>query len=85
MIDRNKMPKPTDKINVKEFIDSITPEDNTAITGDKEGDYFGVSYKQMMQEILKGKTEVTHEELANLIHSGLARIIKRHTYFSKQH
>jgi hypothetical protein len=79
------MPNMDDKINVKEFLDSITTEDNTPITGNKDGDYFGVTYKQMMQEILKDKTELTFEELLKLTRTPkrLQDVVKHHTYYSK--
>jgi hypothetical protein len=45
----------SDKINVKEFLDSITPEQDTPIINIKDGNYSKQTYKQMMQRILKDK------------------------------
>jgi hypothetical protein len=66
--------KLSDKINVKEFIDSIRVEDDTPIL-DLVHDT-RQTYKQMIQQVLKGKTEVTYGELLELA-APHAHIVKR--------
>jgi hypothetical protein len=83
MIDRDKIPELTDVINVKEFIDSITEEDDELFHRiHKDGRQFTITYKRYTQELLEGKTEIMFRELVDMYHDGdkIEDIAKRHVY-----
>jgi hypothetical protein len=79
MIDRDKIPEPTDVINVKEFLDSIMPEDDELFHRIRNGEQFAITYKQSMQELLEGKTEIMFRELMNMVHGdSMQDVVKKH-------
>jgi hypothetical protein len=74
---------PDDKVNVKELVDSIDDDENTTYKFYKDGKYSAVTYKQMVSEILKGRTHVTISEMVRLIHERVDDVISDHVYYSK--
>ena len=68
-------------INVKEFIDSITPEDDELFHRMRTGEQFAITYKQSMQELLEGKTEIMFRELVDMVHgNSMQDVVKNHVY-----
>ena len=65
----------TTKINVKEFLDRI---DTANVDGlfkvSKNGAYVNMTYKQMMEDVFKGRTELTMKEVHDVVNG--------HTYAS---
>jgi hypothetical protein len=70
-------------VNVKELLDAIPDDENTMFKLYKDGNYSALTYKQMLSEILKGKTQVTMSEMVRLIHSRVHDVISDHVYYSK--
>jgi hypothetical protein len=66
-------------INVKAFLESIDDDENTR-------NYYHITYKQLMQGILKDRKEVTISELVSLTSSIKYRIdslLEGYKYYSK--
>lgn len=72
-----------DKVNVKELVDSISDEENTIFKLYKDGEYASLTYKEMLSEVLKGRTQVTVSEMVRLIHERVDDVISDHVYYSK--
>ena len=73
-------------INVREFLESIDDSENTIFKLNNNGDYSHITYKQLMQSVLKDKTDVTLPELISLTSSLKYRIdgiLEGHKYYSK--
>ena len=47
-------------INVKAFLDRIDDDENTIFKLSNNGNYYHITYKQLMQGVLKDRKEVTH-------------------------
>jgi hypothetical protein len=66
-------------INVKAFLESIDDDENTR-------NYYHITYKQLMQGVLKDRKEVTISELVSLTSSIKYRIdslLEGYKYYSK--
>jgi hypothetical protein len=73
-------------LNVKAFLDSIDESENTIFKLHDNGNYYHITYKQLMQSILKGRTDVTLPELISLTSSLKYRIdgiLEGYKYYSK--
>jgi len=73
-------------LNVKAFLDSIDESENTIFKLHGNGNYYHITYKQLMQSVLKDKTDVTLPELISLTSSLKYRIdgiLEGHKYYSK--
>jgi hypothetical protein len=72
-------------LNVKSFLDSIDESENTIFKLHENGNYYHITYKQLMQSVLKDRTEVTLSELVSLTSSKdkIDSILEGHKYYSK--
>jgi hypothetical protein len=61
-------------INVKAFLESIDDDENTIFKLSNNGNYYHITYKQLMQGILKDRKEVPISELVSLTSSIKYRI-----------
>lgn len=58
----------TRKINVKEFLDRIgTYNVDGLFKVSKDGAYVSMTYKQMMEDVFKGMTELTMKEVFDIV------------------
>jgi hypothetical protein len=56
-------------LNVKAFLESIDESENGVFKISDNGNYYHITYKQLMQSVLKDRTEVTLSELVSLTSS----------------
>jgi hypothetical protein len=73
-------------INIKVFLESIDDSENTIFKLSNNGNYYHVTYKQLMQSVLKDRTDVTLLELVSLTSSVKDRIdgiLEGHRYYSR--
>ena len=73
-------------INVKAFLDRIDDDENTIFKLSNNGNYYHITYKQLMQGVLKDRKEVTISELVSLTSSIKHRIdslLEGYKYYSK--
>jgi hypothetical protein len=73
-------------INVRAFLESIDDDENTVFKLSNNGNYYHITYKQLMRSILKDRTDVTLPELVSLTSSVKERMdgfLEGHKYYSK--
>jgi hypothetical protein len=70
-------------INVKQLLDSITDDEDVTFKTRRDGNYATITYKQMMYEILRDRTQVTVAEIIHLVYERLDDVISDHVYYSK--
>jgi hypothetical protein len=72
-------------LNVKAFLESIDESEDTVFKISGNGNYYHITYKQLMHGVLKDRTEVTLSELVSLTSSKdkIDSILEGHRYYSK--